>query len=206
MKGLLVVDIQNDFCLGGSLEVRDSNSIIPIVNNLIEYFNEKKLFITATMDWHPKNHGSFASNSNGNIGELGKLNGLDQIWWPNHCIQDTFGARLHSDLNKINNIVYKGCDPSVDSYSGFFDNGRINKTNLDELLRSKEIDDLYIVGLATDYCVKYTVLDALSLGYNVNLVVDACRGVNINPTDTELALNEMEEKGAKLVTSKEVLK
>ena len=114
MKGLLIVDVQNDFCKGGSLEVRSAEEIIPVINGLIDDFTSKGKTVVATMDWHPADHGSFASNSGGSIGEIGDLNGILQIWWPDHCVQGTTGAQLHPDLRPVKNRIYKGTDPKVD--------------------------------------------------------------------------------------------
>lgn len=200
MRGLLIVDVQNDFCSGGSLEVKGADDIIPVINRLIDSFNEDGDFIVATKDWHPANHGSFAGNSGGNIGEVGELNGLVQVWWPDHCVEDTKGSELHPDLEVITNTVNKGCDPEIDSYSGFFDNGKLKKTALDGILKSNDIDELYIVGLATDYCVKFTVLDAIELGYKVNLILGGCRGVNLSPEDSSNAIEEMRSRGANIVS------
>ena len=200
MRGLLIVDVQNDFCCGGSLEVKGAADIIPVINSLVDSFNRSSDLVVATKDWHPSNHGSFASNSGKNIGELGELNGLVQVWWPDHCIEYTRGAELHSELITINNTVNKGCNPEIDSYSGFFDNGRLNKTELDDILKSNNIEELYVVGLATDYCVKFTVLDALDLGYKVNLILDGCRGVNLSPKDSSNAIEEMKDRGANIIS------
>ena len=188
-----------------ALAVKDANSIIPVVNNLIDYFNEINSFIIATKDWHPLNHKSFAINSCKEIGEFGELEGLPQVFWPIHCVQDTFGSEFHKDLSPIENTVYKGQDFLVDSYSGFFDNGKKFKTNLDDILKKNEINTLYIGGLATDYCVKYTVLDALSLSYKVFLLTDCIKGVNINTDDSDKSIEEMKQKGAHLINSKEIL-
>ncbi|MBN1467140.1 MAG: bifunctional nicotinamidase/pyrazinamidase [Fusobacteriaceae bacterium] len=204
-SALLIIDVQNDFCKKGTLEVKEANSIIPPINQLINFFNKKNLFIIATKDWHPKNHKSFAVNSEKNIGDFAELNGLPQVFWPVHCIQNSFGSEFHKDLLPIKNIVYKGENPEVDSYSGFFDNGKKFKTNLDDILKKNEIDTLYIGGLATDYCVKYTVLDALSLSYKVFLLTDCIKGVNINTDDSDKSIEEMKQKGAYLINSKEIL-
>lgn len=201
MRGLLIVDVQNDFCCGGSLEVKGAADIIPVINSLIDSFNTSGNLVVATKDWHPNNHGSFASNSGGNVGEIGELNGLVQIWWPNHCIENTIGSELHPDLKTINNIVKKGCDSKIDSYSGFFDNGKLQKTELENILKSNNIKELYIVGLATDYCVKFTVLDALDLGYKVNLILDGCRGVDLSPEDSINAIKEMKSRGANIISN-----
>lgn len=205
MKALLIIDVQNDFCEGGNLAVKNSLEIIPVVNNLIKKFEKNNDFIIATKDWHPADHKSFASVSNTKVGEIGTLNGLPQVWWPDHCIENTKGSEFHKDLLSVKNIVYKGNDPEVDSYSGFFDNNKIHKTKLDEILKENNIDTLYILGLATDYCVKFTVLDALSLGYKVYLVSDGCKGVNINPDDSEKAVEEMKNAGAVIIKSCEIL-
>ncbi|WP_297598938.1 bifunctional nicotinamidase/pyrazinamidase [uncultured Cetobacterium sp.] len=199
MKALIVVDIQNDFCEGGSLAVTDANKIIPIANNIIEYFNQNNFLVIATKDWHPSTHKSFASNSGGAVGEVGILNNLPQIWWPNHCIENSFGSEFHPDLIKIQNIVYKGTDLEIDSYSGFFDNGKLKKTDLFKILKKNSVDELFILGLATDYCVKHTVLDALELGFDVRVVSNGCKGVNLSPQDSESALLEMQNKGAKII-------
>lgn len=200
MKGLLIVDVQNDFCEGGSLEVKDANQIIPVVNKLIDTFNNNEDFIVATMDCHPVGHKSFASSSGGNIGEIGELNGLAQVWWPDHCVEDSHGCQFHPELKTVANTIKKGCDLGIDSYSAFFDNGRLKKTDLDDMLKANNIDELYVVGLATDYCVKFTVLDALDLGYKVKLILDGCRGVNLSPEDTKKAVEEMKDRGADIVT------
>lgn len=204
MKGLLIIDVQNDFFEGGALGVKDSLEIIPVINGLIEKFQKENLEIIGTKDWHPKEHKSFAVNSKGNIGELGELNGLPQVWWPEHCVQNSFGAEFHRDILPIEKIIYKGTDIEIDSYSAFFDNGKRKKTELDKILKEKNIDELYVGGLATDYCVKYTVLDALELGYKVNVIVEACKGVNLNPEDSEKAIEEMKEKGAKILNFSEI--
>lgn len=199
-KALLIVDVQNDFLKNGSLEVKDSNSIIPIINKLIEKFSYDSDEVIATQDYHPKDHKSFASVSKQTIGTVGILNGISQIWWPDHCIEGTFGAELSSSLLKINTIVQKGKNKEFDSYSGFFDNNKKFSTELHSILQKKNISELYIVGIATDYCVKYTVLDAISLGYKVNLIKDACAGINKETVDS--ALKEMKESGAKIIFSK----
>ncbi|WP_319371393.1 bifunctional nicotinamidase/pyrazinamidase [uncultured Ilyobacter sp.] len=202
-KALLIVDLQNDFCEGGSLEVKNSSNIIPVINNLIDKFRQGASPVIATKDWHPFDHRSFASVSGGKIGELGSLNGIPQIWWPDHCVQGTEGAELHPDLKPVDEIIHKGTDPEVDSYSGFF-SASGQPTGLETLLKKQEIGTLYVVGLATDYCVKFTVLDALSLGYKVFVIEDGCQGVNLNPRDSELALDDMKKGGAVILSSSEL--
>lgn len=206
MKALLLVDLQNDFCKNGALEVKDGDSVISVANSLIKKFKENNDLIVATKDWHPNSHKSFAINSNGKVGELGTLNGLPQVWWPVHCVENTYGSEFHSklDSNNIDKTIFKGNNPEIDSYSAFFDNGKLQKTDLDNFLKEKKIDTLYIMGLATDFCVKFTVLDALELGYKVYLIEDGCRGVNLTPSSSKDAIKEMKNKGAIITKSFEI--
>lgn len=193
-KTIIVVDIQNDFLPGGALAVPEGDRIIPIVNGLMERFD----LIVATQDWHPPDHGSFAVNHPGKkAGERINLHGLSQILWPVHCVQETVGANFSLSLNtaRFTRVFRKGIDPNVDSYSGFFDNGRRGSTGLDQFLAEREIREVYICGLATDYCVKFTALDAIQLGLGTNLILDACRGVNLHPGDVEAAVAEMKSAG-----------
>lgn len=201
-KALIVVDIQYDFIDGGALAVPKGQEIVPIVSHLIE-FGQFDLVI-ATQDWHPANHGSFAANHPGkSIGEVIDLNGLPQILWPTHCVQGTNGANLHADLpqQKIDKVVRKGTDSAIDSYSGFFDNGHRKSTGLADYLRDHNIAETYIVGLAADYCVKFTALDSVQQGFKTYLFTDATKGVNLSPQDTDLAFEEMKQKGIGLLTS-----
>ena len=204
MRGLLVVDVQNDFCQGGALEVKSAEEIIPVVNGLIDGFKRREEVVVATMDWHPADHGSFASNSGGKIGEMGDLHGVPQIWWPDHCIQGTQGAELHPGLRPVEDKIYKGTNPRVDSYSGFYSASR-EETDLDNFFKARDVDTIYVVGLATDYCVKFTVMDALQLGYRVYLIADGCRGVNLSPSDSDDAIRDMREKGAVIINSKDIV-
>jgi nicotinamidase/pyrazinamidase len=193
-KALIIVDVQNDFCPGGSLPVPEGDKVVPVINNLQDKFD----CVVATQDWHPKKHGSFAANHPGkNIGEVIELNGLQQILWPVHCVQGEKGADLVKALSvrKINKIIRKGMDVEVDSYSGFFDNGHKKATGLNEYLKEQSITDVYITGLATDYCVKFTALDAAQLGYKTYLIIDACRGVNLKLDDVDKAIKEMRKAG-----------
>lgn len=203
MRALLLVDIQNDFLPGGALAVKEGNAILPVVNHLLD-----KPFdvIVASKDWHPRDHGSFAETHRKNPGDHVVLEGLDQILWPTHCVQNTFGAEFAKGWNssKVHEVFCKGTDKMVDSYSTFFDNGHRRTTGLEAFLKGKGVTDLYIAGLATDYCVKYSVLDALKMGFTVYVVQDAVRGVNLSPSDSHHALNEMRSKGAHLLESKEI--
>ena len=203
MKALLIVDIQNDFLPKGALPVHDGDKVIPIINKIQDRFD----LIVATQDWHPQDHGSFATNYPGHQpGEIIKLAGLDQILWPAHCVQGTQGSDFAPgfDTTKLHKVVRKGTDKSIDSYSTFFDNARRKKTDLEEFLREKRVTEVFICGLATDYCVKFSTLDALDLGFTVYVIVDACRGVDLQPGDVDRAIEEMRAKGARLITSKEV--
>ena len=198
-RALILVDIQNDFIPGGALEVKRGDEVIEIANRAIKYFDN----VIATRDWHPADHKSFASQHEGkNPGEFIELNGLPQILWPDHCVNGTKGAEFAPGLNvsSITKVIQKGLDKEVDSYSGFFDNAQDHATGLDDYLRSQGIGDLYIMGLATDYCIKYTVLDARKLGFNTSLIIEGIRGVELNPGDCDAAIEEMKEAGAKVVS------
>lgn len=204
MKALIIVDVQNDFIPGGALAVKDGDQVVPIINQLQEKFD----FIVATQDWHPADHGSFAANhSNKNIGEFIDLNGIQQILWPVHCVQGTKGAEFHPDLKteKWKAVFKKGTNPKVDSYSGFFDNHRIGDTGLSGFLKENGIEEVFVCGLATDYCVKFTVLDAISEGFKTTLIADAARAVNIQDNDDLKAIKEMSASGAKVVLADEIL-
>lgn len=199
-SALILVDLQNDFLPGGALAVPDGDSVIPVANRMMPHFST----VVATQDAHPPEHGSFAANQRGvEIGQIFELNGLPQVAWPVHCVRDTAGAALNQELvtSRITRSFDKGTDPAVDSYSGFFDNGRRKSTGLAEWLRDHQIKDLYVMGLATDFCVKATVLDALKEGFSVWLLEDGCRAVNLKPGDGEQAITEMREAGATIIWS-----
>lgn len=204
MKALIIVDVQNDFIPGGTLAVKEGDQVVLIINQLQEKFD----FIVATQDWHPADHGSFAANHPPkNIGDFIDLNGVNQILWPLHCVQGTKGAEFHPDLNaeKWKAIFQKGTNPKVDSYSGFFDNNRLGNTGLSAYLKESGIEEVFVCGLATDYCVKFTVLDAISEGFKTTLIVDATRAVNIQENDDLRAINQMSQSGAKVVVAEEIL-
>tara|TARA_R110002049_G_scaffold22144_6_gene79773 strand:- start:812 stop:1441 length:630 start_codon:yes stop_codon:yes gene_type:complete len=199
-SALIIVDVQNDFLPGGALAVGKGDEVIPVINKVQDKFD----LIVATQDWHPANHGSFAANHEGKkVGESISLNGLDQILWPVHCVENSIGADFHKSLDKQNwrEVFKKGSNPVVDSYSGFFDNGRKEKTGLGDFLKANGMENVFVTGLAADYCVKFTVLDALDLGFNTYLIADATKGVNLSPNDTLEAFKEMETQGAILVSS-----
>jgi nicotinamidase/pyrazinamidase len=199
MKALIIVDVQNDFLPGGALAVPDGNQVIPVINQLSQDFD----LVFTTQDWHPANHCSFAASyPDKKIGDRILIDGQEQILWPVHCVQNTYGAELAAGLHPkvISGGVHisKGTDERVDSYSGFFERLRKGATGLDKLLRKHGADDLTIVGLATDYCVKATVLDARDLGFEVTVYENACRAVNLSPDDGASALAAMREAGVTL--------
>lgn len=201
-RALLLVDLQNDFCAGGALAVPEGDSTVEVANQLIAWCAARGDAVIASQDWHPAGHGSFASRHQAQPYSQGHLDGLAQTFWPDHCVQNSDGAALHPLLNQraITAIFHKGENPLVDSYSAFYDNGRRQKTALDAWLRDNGVDELVIMGLATDYCVKFSVLDALQLGYTVSVITDGCRGVNIQPQDSAQAFMEMSSAGATLYT------
>lgn len=193
MKALILVDIQNDFCTGGTLAVPQGEAVVPLANRLMSAVD----VVVATQDWHPAEHGSFAANHGRKPFELGELGGLPQVLWPAHCVQWTGGAQFHPDLDtrRIARVFAKGTDPGIDSYSGFFDNGRRKATGLGDWLKAQRVDEVLVCGLATDYCVKATAIDAASLGFRTTLIADACRGVGMQPDDIPAALTAMRQAG-----------
>ncbi len=198
MKTLLLIDLQNDFLPGGTLAVPGGDEIIPIVNALLPGFDR----IVATQDWHPPDHGSFAANHPGrNLFESIDLDGLPQTLWPVHCVRNTGGALFAPglDTRRIARVFPKGMNPRIDSYSGFHDNGHRSATGLGEWLKAEGAKHLGVAGLATDYCVKFTVLDALAEGFQVEVLAAACRGVDLMEGDSARALEEMRAAGATLV-------
>lgn len=199
-----MVDLQNDFCPGGSLAVPGGDEIIPIANQLQNHFD----VVVATQDWHPEDHMSFAANHPGyQPGNTIMVNGYIQVLWPSHCVQNTKGALFHPKLSTegVHKIIYKGTNKEIDSYSAFFDNAHLRSTELREYLETQKIKDVYIMGLATDYCVKYSALDAAQLGFNVYLIQDACRGVELHAGDIANAMSEMQTAGVKFVSSHEIV-
>jgi nicotinamidase/pyrazinamidase len=205
MRALILVDIQNDFLPGGALAVPEGDAVIPIANKLQTLFP----LVVATQDWHPANHRSFAANHPGKkVFEQIDLNGLPQIVWLIHCVQGTAGAELAPGLQRdhIARVFTKGTDPGIDSYSGFYDNGHRKATGLGDWLKGKGVTEVFVCGLATDYCVKFTALDAVNLGFKTHLVEDACRGVNLRPSDVKTSIEEMRRAGVAVVQSPDILK
>lgn len=199
-EALILVDLQYDFMPGGALPIAEGHKVVPVANRIQRHFG----LVVATQDWHPANHGSFASQHPGKKpGDVIDLNGLPQVLWPDHCVQGSRGAEFHDDLDRsrIAEVFQKGVDPQIDSYSGFYDNAHRRSTGLTEYLRSEGVTDVTIAGLATDYCVKYSVLDALHFGFKATVVEDGCRGVNLEPGDSAAALDEMRAAGAQVIRS-----
>lgn len=204
MKALIIVDMENDFMPGGALGVAKGDELISIINALIPKFP----LIVACQDWHPKEHVSFAANHPGKkVGDRIKVKGFEQVLWPVHCVHDTAGAAMVSGLHKekIAKFFHKGTEKDIDSYSAFFDNARLRSTGLDVYLKNHKITDVYLVGLATDYCVLYSSLDAIDLGFNVFVVIDGCRPINLQPEDERRAIATIAARGGKIITSHEVL-
>jgi len=199
-RALVLVDLQYDFMPGGALAVAHGDDTLPVAQRMMTTFDT----VVATQDWHPREHGSFAANHAGTKPyEQIDLNGLSQVLWPVHCVQGSHGAELHAavDATRITKVFRKGTDPGVDSYSGFHDNGHRKSTGLGDWLREQKIDQLYVLGLATDYCVKFTALDARAEGFEVFLIEDGCRGVELAAGDSDKAIAQMREAGVTIVES-----
>jgi len=203
MNALIIVDLQNDFLPGGALAVPRGDEVLPLANELQRRFD----LVVATQDWHPPDHGSFAANHPGKKpGDRVMLDGIEQILWPVHCVQETHGAEFAAsfDTSRIAHVFHKGTDPQIDSYSTFFDNAHRRETGLADYLKERSIRNIYLMGLALDYCVKYSTLDARQLGLNTHVILDGCRGIELQPGDIDRALNEMKRVGAILLQSADV--
>ena len=204
MKALVLVDIQNDFLPGGALAVPRGDEVIPVANRISPKFE----LVVATQDWHPRDHGSFAANHPGTKpGDVIDLNGLRQVLWPVHCVQNTRGAELGPglDVSRVARVIQKGTDPAIDSYSGFFDNGYRRATGLADYLREKNVTEIFVMGLATDYCVNFTALDAVRrVGLRTTLVEDGSRGIDLRPGDVDAAIDGMRKAGVRVVRSSDV--
>ncbi len=203
MNALLIVDVQNDFCPGGALEVKNGDRIVPVINELSKQFDT----VIQTQDWHPQNHSSFASSHNGKEPfETIEMNYGGQVLWPDHCVQGTDGAAFHPDLNTTRSqlIIRKGFRKQIDSYSAFFENDQKTSTGLTGYLNNRSIEKLYVCGLATDFCVKWSVLDGIDEGFEVRVVEDAAAGIDIEDSVAK-AWNEMEGAGANKISSSDIL-
>lgn len=187
----------------GALAVPHGDEVVEVANRLMDCFD----LVVASRDWHPANHGSFASQHPGlKAGDFVKLDGIDQVLWPDHCVQDTRGAMLHHALRSelIRKIVDKGTDRKADSYSAFFDNAHRRSTGLGDYLLSENVDEVLLMGLATDYCVRASALDAVKLGFRTAVVADGCRAIELRPGDAEKAFEEMRQAGAQIVRSEDL--
>lgn len=205
-KVLLIVDVQNGFCPGGNLPVPEGDKTVPVINRMIERGGYD--YIVASQDWHPANHGSFASQHPGkDVFEIGELSGQPQVMWPDHCIQGTPDAAFHPDLkmDKVNFIQKKGENPAVDSYSAFRDNDRAAVTGLADHLKKQGVTELHVCGLATEFCVKFSALDAAAMlaGVKVVFVEDASRGLSADAVAD--AKKEMQQAGVQIAQSAALL-
>ena len=201
-SALLMIDIQNDFCPGGALAVDEGDKIVSNVNSIQEKFTVKIL----TQDWHPKNHKSFASNhKNKDPMSTTQMFYGTQVLWPDHCIQGTEGSRFHAKLitDNADLIIRKGFRPEIDSYSAFFENDQKTPTGLDGYLKSRGINKIYLCGLALDFCVYFSAIDGAKLGYDVTVIKNACRAIDLN-NSLENSLNDMKSKGVKLLSTSEL--
>lgn len=200
MNTLIIVDVQNDFLPRGALAVPQGDAVIPVLNQLQPWFD----VIIATQDWHPASHASFAANHPGrNVGDVIQLDGIEQILWPVHCVQDTPGSEFAAELDQSrwDRVFQKGTEVWIDSYSGFFDNDHRSATGLADYLRTIGAQRIFVAGLATDYCVKFTALDAQQLGLETYLIRDACRAVNLQPNDEANAIAAMQAAGVRVVNA-----
>jgi len=194
---LLVIDVQNDFCPGGLLAVADGDQVVPVINKMMGAFD----LVVATQDWHPTGHLSFASAHPDRAAfDMVQMPYGDQVLWPDHCVQGSDGAQFHPDLNAdpAALIIRKGMNPAIDSYSAFFENDRKTATGLHGFLQSQGVDQVTIVGLATDYCVNYSAQDAATLGYRVRVDLSACRAIDLNGS-LQAALDDMTGLGVEVI-------
>jgi nicotinamidase/pyrazinamidase len=204
MRALILVDIQNDFLPGGRLAVAGGDAVVPVANRLMDAVD----LVVGTLDWHPPGHESFASAHAGRApGQVIDLHGVDQVLWPDHCVQWTGGAASAPglDTDRVERFFTKGEDPAVDSYSGFWDNGRRHATGLAAWLRARGVAEVVVCGLALDYCVQFTALDAVDAGFATTVVVDATRAVELSPGDGAAAVDTLRAAGVRVVCADELL-
>lgn len=198
MKALLIIDVQNDFMPGGALPVPKGDLVVPVINRLQKKFD----LVVATQDWHPKGHASFASTHVGNKEfDVIKINGLDQVLWPDHCVQGSAGAEFHAQLETsgIEGIFRKGTNLEIDSYSGFYDNAHLKSTGLTGYLKERGVNEVFVAGLAGEFCIYFSVMDALAEGFSVTLIEDATKP--LDQEAFELAKIDILRKGGQIVTS-----
>jgi len=194
---LIITDVQNDFCPGGSLAVAEGDKVVPVINRISSGFDK----VVATQDWHPLNHVSFAKTHRGNPLEVITINGIQQVLWPVHCVPGTFGADFHPDLDlrEVDLIIRKGTNPLIDSYSIFVENDKITETGLRYYLQGLELTELFFTGLATDYCVCYSAVDARNFGFHVSLILDATKGVDVPAGNVDKTIEDMKKRGINIV-------
>ena len=200
---LIIIDVQNDFCSGGALAVPEGDAVVAVINRLGDHFAHRIL----TQDWHPANHRSFASNHHGaSVMQITELDYGPQVLWPDHCVQGSAGAKFHPELETqgCEMIVRKGFRPEIDSYSAFFENDQRTSTGLVGYLRDRGFGKLYLAGLATDFCVLYSALDGRKEGFDVCLIEDACRGIDLDGS-LDVALDQMKQADIQFVQSTRLL-
>jgi nicotinamidase/pyrazinamidase len=203
VKALIVVDMQNDFMPGGALGVPKADLLIPVIDKILPRFSLR----VVTLDWHPKNHVSFAvSHAGKKVGDVVQVEGFSQVLWPVHCVENTAGAKLVSDLDrsKFQAEFHKGTNPKIDSYSAFFDNAKKRSTGLEDFLREHKVQEIYLAGVATDYCVLYSALDAIDLKFKVFVIEDAIAGIDLNKGDVEKSLMAISAAGGHVIHSSDV--
>ncbi len=198
---MIIVDVQNDFCPGGALAIPGGDRIVPVINSITRNKNLGKT--VATQDWHPKNHISFASSNDGEPLETVNLDGVAQTLWPDHCLRGTSGADFHPELETapVDLILRKGTNTGIDSYSAFLENDKKTETGLHYYLKGMGIEEIYVCGLATDFCVYYTCMDGVKYDFKVNLILDATEGIDQPEGTLEKALEDMKRNGVKIVKS-----
>jgi nicotinamidase/pyrazinamidase len=198
LKALILIDLQNDFMPWGSVGIEKSNEIIPLANQIMEHFN----LVVASQDWHPADHKSFAANHPWRMpGQVIDLHGIPQLLWTMHCVQHSFGAELVNGLNanRISKIFQKGVNSGVDSYSIFFENDHKNSSGLEDYLKSHKVKEIFIMGLTTDFGVKYSALDAVQLGFKTNVIIDGCQWFDLE--NVEKTLNELKIENIQIINA-----
>lgn len=206
-SAFIVVDVQNDFCKGGALEVKNGDEVVPIINKIIDKYENKFYKIIATQDWHPQNHISFAKSHNKKLYSTIEINGIQQVLWPVHCVEGTKGADFHPDLDTkhFNLIIRKGNNVNIDSYSGFFENDKSTKTGLEGYLKTLGIKQVFIAGLAFDFCVAYTAFDAKKLGFETFIIEDGTKAVDLPEGYAEKIKKELISNGIKIIYSSKTI-
>lgn len=196
-KALLIIDMQYDFCPNGALAVNGGDEIVKGINEIISDYD----VVVATQDWHPAGHKSFASTHTLPIGDIIDLDGINQVLWPDHCVQGTRGAELHDDLDKenINLILRKGMNKDLDSYSAFFENDKVTPTGLNGYLNDLKVEEVHLAGLATDYCVYYSAMDAVKLGYTTKIILPLTRGVDFPEGNIEKSILDMKKNNIEII-------